>query len=253
VRRQGDSPGIARPLVSPARSPCYRQNPLEPTPSLKVPARIGAAFTEPQPLAEADIESSLAQARRQLAITLWREHAGDAGGAAFLRRRFGDVDGLRAALGDLLSHEPLLPEAGDTDTHAALQSAWHALHAAFAAHGAEARAALEQATAAKVLSRARDKAPDVDVVWSWLAAQDARVPLDCRRVLAPGGRLQNSAYLRLRSSDCRSTCPCWTCTARSPLEQRCIWSPQNSLSLLRSWSSFCTGLRSASGTPCLRY
>jgi exodeoxyribonuclease V beta subunit len=135
------------------------------------------ALEADQPLAEADIETGLAQARRQLAIALWREHAGDADGAAFLRRRFGDVDGLRAALGDLLSHEPLLPGAGDADTYATLQSAWHTLHEAFAAHGAEARAALEQATAGKVLSRARDKAPDLDALWPWLAAQDARVPL----------------------------------------------------------------------------
>ncbi len=123
------------------------------------------------------IETAMAQARRQLAVARWREHADVADDAAFLRRRFGDVEGLRAALGDLLSHEPLLPDAGGVDAQALLQSAWDAVHAAYLAHGPAARAALGQAIADRTLSRAKDKAPDVDALWAWLDAQDARIPL----------------------------------------------------------------------------
>ncbi len=129
-----------------------------------------------QALGEVDIETALAQARRQLAIALWREHAGVADGAAFLRRRFGGVDGLRKALGDLLSHEPVLPDMAGIDARAMLQTAWNTLRDAFTAHGDQARVALEEAMAAKVLSRARDKAPDPGALWAWLSAQDECIP-----------------------------------------------------------------------------
>ena len=125
---------------------------------------------------EAEVETGVVQARGELAVALWRERSVDVEGAAFLRRQFGNLEGLRGILGDLLSHEPLLPGEGGADAATALSAAWHGVRAAFAAYGDTARAALEQATAARVLSRARDKAPDVEALWGWLAAQGDAVP-----------------------------------------------------------------------------
>ncbi|MCW5582151.1 MAG: UvrD-helicase domain-containing protein, partial [Luteimonas sp.] len=161
-----------------------------------------------QALGEAGIETAIAQARRQLALALWRGHAGDADDAAFLRRRFGDPDGLREALDDLLSHEPMLPDAGDADAETTLRSAWRTVRDAFVAHGAAARDALEQATEAKVLSRDRKKAPDIQALWSWLDAQDERVP-----AALPAGlqRIGSSGLSGICLSGKEAQCP------RSPL------------------------------------
>src|SRR5690606_36349233 len=125
---------------------------------------------------DARVETSQARAHRELAVALWREHAGDPAGAAFLRRRFGGIDGLCEALGDLLSHEPLLPDAQALEDAPTLDAAWTAARTAFARHGAEAREALERALGERVISSAQDKMPDIEVLWAWFDAQDDRVP-----------------------------------------------------------------------------
>lgn len=156
---------------------------------------------------EIEVETAIAQARRQLAIALWREWSDRSEGAAFLRRRFTGVDGLREALGDLLSAEPMLPDppwSRPGDAELELRSAWREIRVAFAVHGAAARAALEQAMATKVLSRAKDKAPDLETLWQWFETQGDAVAAS----LPPGlRRIGDAALLEICLKGKQDQCP----------------------------------------------
>ncbi|MFT4177865.1 MAG: exodeoxyribonuclease V subunit beta [Thermomonas sp.] len=123
---------------------------------------------------ETGIETSLAPARRQLALALWREYAGDAEQVAFLRRHFGDVDGLRKALGDLLSHEPMLPQKPERlppDPRLEIAAAWQALCQRFVDAGDETRDALLHAIAAKTLKNNQYKPEHIASLWNWFSTQ----------------------------------------------------------------------------------
>ena len=134
-----------------------------------------------QALGEAALETGIAQARRQLALALWREHAADAEGAAFLRRRFGDVDGLRDALGDLLSHEPLLPQAPERlpeDPQPRMAAAWWAVRQRFDLDGADAREALLAGIEAKILKNNQYRPEHIASLWNWLSSAKDEAPTE---------------------------------------------------------------------------
>ena len=130
---------------------------------------------------DAAIETAQAQARAQLAVALWREHAQAAEDAAFLRRWFGDIDGLRDALRDLLSHEPMLPGAPaelPEDPGPRIAAAWWALRQRFHLEGTQTRNRLLAAIEAKVLKNNQYKAEHLDALWEWFSVQGEEPPRD---------------------------------------------------------------------------
>ncbi|HEY0503734.1 MAG TPA: exodeoxyribonuclease V subunit beta [Lysobacter sp.] len=134
-----------------------------------------------QPLVATELQPDNRASRRALAVELWREFSADAAGSDFLRRAFGDIQGLADAMVQLLAPEPLLPPPPTQvapDPRPARDAAWQALRAAFARDGAAARSAVVAAIADKTLSNAQYKVDHVDGLWSWLdqACREARAP-----------------------------------------------------------------------------
>ncbi|WP_242111660.1 UvrD-helicase domain-containing protein [Luteimonas aquatica] len=140
------------------------------------------ALETAQPLLAAEVEARDAAARLRLSVELWRawsqarpdrqrpdeEIADD---NAFLRRRFGDLAGLAAAIDTLLAPEPLLPPAPPPpdDPRPAIAACWRALRAVFDDQGEAARDSLLQAIADKVLHNNQYKPAHVEALWRWLA------------------------------------------------------------------------------------
>src|SRR5690606_13844655 len=132
-----------------------------------------------QPLLAAELEARNRDARKRLAIALWRMAAHDVDDTAFLQSRFGTPDALATALTQLLADEPLLPPAPETppaDPRPAIAAAWRALRAAFDAHGAAAHAALQRAIEARHLKNNEYKPGHVDGLWRWCAQHAPDVP-----------------------------------------------------------------------------
>ncbi|MEO6365495.1 MAG: exodeoxyribonuclease V subunit beta [Luteimonas sp.] len=138
------------------------------------------ALDTAQPLAAASLETTSRLQHARLAIDLWRRWSRDAGGAGFLRRRFGTPQALARALRDLLSHEPLLPPAPrdlPPDPRPGIAQCWQQLADAFSAHGEQARAAIDRAIGDGVMKANEYKPEHVEALWPWLErackAQDA--------------------------------------------------------------------------------
>ncbi|MCI4568050.1 exodeoxyribonuclease V subunit beta [Lysobacter sp. CFH 32150] len=130
------------------------------------------ALDADQPLLATELQPDNRASRRALAVELWREFSTDALGSDFLRRAFGDIQGLADVMVQLVAPEELLPPPPATlpdDPRPAREAAWQALRAAFETHGDEARAAVLAAIAGKTLSNAQYKPDHVAGVWAWLA------------------------------------------------------------------------------------
>jgi exodeoxyribonuclease V beta subunit len=124
-----------------------------------------------QPLLGTELQPDNRASRRALAVELWREFSMDADGSDFLRRAFGDIQGLADAIVQLVAPEPLRPSppaALPDDPRSARDAAWQALRAAFATHGDQARTDVGAAIADKTLSNAQYKPEHVEGVWAWL-------------------------------------------------------------------------------------
>jgi exodeoxyribonuclease V beta subunit len=123
-----------------------------------------------QPLAASVLETSTADSRAALAVDLWRAFAHDAEGAGFLRRRFGRVEDLTRALGDLLAYEPLLPPAPQTliDRRPQLMQAWAQVCHLFTVHGHSACGKIDEAIAGSVLNASQYKAEHASSLRRWL-------------------------------------------------------------------------------------
>ena len=154
-----------------------------------------------QAMAPVTLQPDNRASRRALAVALWREFSADAQGSAFLRRRFGDVDGLAAQMVPLLAPEPLLPAPpavvpadADADADAALSAAWAAVRAAFVDDGAAALAAVQAAIDDGVLKSSEYKRPDAMSLWAWLrgATSAAQAPREWH------GKLHKYATATLR-------------------------------------------------------
>lgn len=123
-----------------------------------------------QSLLAAELDTDTAAQRARLAIDLWRLYSSDDEGAGFLRRQFGTPQALARDLRALLACDPLLPPAPASlpqDPRPQLAQAWQALAAAFAAHAASARVAIEAAIADGVLKPAEYKSLHVASLWQW--------------------------------------------------------------------------------------
>ena len=124
-----------------------------------------------QAMAPVTLQPDNRASRQALAVALWREFSADARGSAFLRRRFGDVDGLAAQMVPLLAPEPLLPAPPavvPADADVALSAAWDAVRTAFVGDGAAALAAVQAAIDDGVLKSNEYKRPDARSLWAWL-------------------------------------------------------------------------------------
>jgi len=134
-----------------------------------------------QALVATELQPDNKASRRALAVALWREFGTEARGSSFLRRAFGDIRGLADAMVQLLAPEPLLPPAPVADAGSVLQAAWQQVRIAWHADGERFRAAIEQATANRVLSAAKGKSVPAAELWAWFADQDDGIP----RVVPP--------------------------------------------------------------------
>ena len=127
-----------------------------------------------QALVATELQPDNRASRRALAVALWREFSVEARGSDFLRRAFADIDGLANAMVPLLAPEPLLPAPPAAGM--SLEDAWRQVREALAADGERFRAAIEQATASRVLSAAKDKIVPTAALWDWFAQQNASPP-----------------------------------------------------------------------------
>ncbi|MFC5578843.1 UvrD-helicase domain-containing protein [Lysobacter niabensis] len=128
-----------------------------------------------QVLRAAEIVTNVREAHEAIAVELWREWNTRADDNAWLRAAYTDPSGLADALGDLTAPERLLPEP-PAEARAARDAAWSRVHAAYHEHGQHALRQIEDATAAKVLSGAKDRKIDVAAIRAWFATQGTAPP-----------------------------------------------------------------------------
>ncbi|MDR7100191.1 exodeoxyribonuclease V beta subunit [Lysobacter niabensis] len=156
-----------------------------------------------QVLRAAEVVTNVREAHEAIAVELWREWNRRAGDSAWLRAAYTDPAGLADALGALMAPEPLLP-AAPADASGERDAAWSRLHALYQQHGEDALQQIEEATAAKVLSGAKDRRVDVATLRDWFAAQTTAPPL---QPVAELVQLTNAYLLAQRLSRKEALCP----------------------------------------------
>ncbi len=127
--------------------------------------QTGQAFDPP------DMVGNARALRDEVAADLWRAYGAIPGDAELLQILWKQPDDLAKDLSGLLSTMPLLPPPPDDtpDPGPALQAALATLADAFARHGAQARADLDAAIAAKHIDGRKARAASYEKAWAALA------------------------------------------------------------------------------------
>ncbi|MGH8062311.1 MAG: exodeoxyribonuclease V subunit beta [Pseudoxanthomonas sp.] len=137
--------------------------------------QTGQAFDPPEMI------GSERELHEELAADLWRAHGADAGDAELLQVLWTSPEALATDLGSLLRISTLLPQRPDDapDPASALQNAFNALRDAYAIHGAEARAKIATAFAAKHFDGRKARATSFEQAWASLDRGVAGLCLSC--------------------------------------------------------------------------